>query len=318
MTLANKCHIGMKWRIKEDVVKNALVMKEPHKSDMFNVAKISDVQYYLTMKIDDTHLMIYLNLDNKSITKIVATFTIAIKSASLKTDFENCVFVNVSGWGGKFCNTYYIFDQQNMFFDDDGYMEIELEGILKPEGGFTQEVAKPLSLTQLLWDMDDKDITILTNDHQKLMAHKWILCARSSVFKSAFNTESKENRENLIDIIDFSYDTVKLVLEYFYERNITNFVNESNACELLHFADKYDIQPLLDLLQNILIGMLTEANVVMFANMSITSNAHTLRECCICFLINSVGKFAHVEDVLKLKSEITSEICRRSFPSTSE
>uniref|UniRef100_A0A914PZ71 BTB domain-containing protein n=1 Tax=Panagrolaimus davidi TaxID=227884 RepID=A0A914PZ71_9BILA len=122
----------------------------------------------------------------------------------------------------------------------------------------------------------------------------------------------KEAVENRIYIDDFTFEAVKLVIEYLYERNIRNKINEENAYELLHFADKYDVRGLKHVLQDVLMQKITVPNVCMFANMSITSNAHELRECCICFLLKCVGKSV-IADVQALDDEISCEVGRRSL-----
>uniref|UniRef100_A0A914R1D8 Uncharacterized protein n=1 Tax=Panagrolaimus davidi TaxID=227884 RepID=A0A914R1D8_9BILA len=71
-------------------------------------------------------------------------------------------------------------------------------------------------------------------------------------------------------------------------------------------------------LQFALIDTISELNVVQFANASVTSNAKELREFCVCFLMNAIGKSFIIKDVKKLHQEITSEIGRRSLFSSAE
>uniref|UniRef100_A0AC35F6S5 BTB domain-containing protein n=1 Tax=Panagrolaimus sp. PS1159 TaxID=55785 RepID=A0AC35F6S5_9BILA len=318
MSLINDKLIGMKWRVKEDVLKDALLKKESVKSEKFNASKMSGVKYNLAAEMDDedpSKVMIFLELDYHLIKKIVGNCAFAVKSATYESTHKGCDFSGSSGWGGQLCKMDELFEPEKKFFVD-GYMVVELEGTLKPEGGIKRKAGKLASLCQLLWEReDDKDVTIVAGQ-KEIKAHKWILCDRSPVFKAAMESSGfKEALENKIAITDFSFEAVKLALEYFYERDIKELINEKNASELIHFADKYNVAPLHDMIQNVLIGKLSDANVCEFANISTTSNAHKLRECSISFLMNSTGEAGN--DLVKLKPEITTEICRRSFLSTS-
>uniref|UniRef100_A0AC35FH99 BTB domain-containing protein n=1 Tax=Panagrolaimus sp. PS1159 TaxID=55785 RepID=A0AC35FH99_9BILA len=123
----------------------------------------------------------------------------------------------------------------------------------------------------------------------------------------------KEAVEKTIEITDFCFKTVKAAINFCYEQDITEFINEENASELLHFADKYNIKALHDTIQSILIEKLSEVNVCKLANASITSNATELRECCICFLVPLAKQSKIIDGIKELKDEIAGEIGRRVF-----
>uniref|UniRef100_A0AC35F874 BTB domain-containing protein n=1 Tax=Panagrolaimus sp. PS1159 TaxID=55785 RepID=A0AC35F874_9BILA len=120
-------------------------------------------------------------------------------------------------------------------------MEIELKGTLKALG-IKRKAPESSSLGQVLWENDeDKDITIIA-EKQEIKIHKWILCAKSPVFKAELNSGMKEALEKRIEIPEFSLETVKIFVEYCYEKDIKELFTEENASELLHFSDKYNIQ----------------------------------------------------------------------------
>uniref|UniRef100_A0A914YG84 BTB domain-containing protein n=1 Tax=Panagrolaimus superbus TaxID=310955 RepID=A0A914YG84_9BILA len=317
---ANGCKIRMKWKLKEFVVRN---VREGGslKSDDF-VSNIPGVNYCLKIypfeNIGNSNhqVKIVLQPSMGKTSTINASFTVSVNSASKKVVF-NQLIVNDSPESTIFCSRTDLLNPQKKYFVD-GFLEIELDGTLKPQGGIKRKAEKSLSLAELLFENDsDKDI-ILVIDDQELKIHKWILCAKSPVFKAELNSGLKEAVEKRIEITDFCFETVKIATDFCYEQNISELVNEENASELLHFADKYNIKSLHDSIQALSIEKLSELNVCKFANLSISTNANELRECCICFLVNLSKQSIIIEGVKTLKDEITSEIGRRSFFSTSD
>ena len=54
----------------------------------------------------------------------------------------------------------------------------------------------------------------------------------------------KESTELKVSIPDFPHSIVEIVYYFFYDHEIIHQINDSNALELLQFADKYDINGL--------------------------------------------------------------------------
>uniref|UniRef100_A0A914PE91 BTB domain-containing protein n=1 Tax=Panagrolaimus davidi TaxID=227884 RepID=A0A914PE91_9BILA len=315
--IANECQIRMKWRIKEEVLKEALNNAADDDTNMeskyFKASKIFGVEYYLSIKFDGddpNEINLFLQLEFEMAKKIDATFKLSVKTASYEENSEY-VYEESNGFGNTLCTRDEIFDAEKKFFVN-GIMEIELEGTLKAIG-IKRKAPESSSLGDVLWENDDdKDLTIAVKN-QELKAHKWILCAKSPVFKAEMESGMKEARENRIEIPGFSFETVKIVVEYCYERDIKELITEENASELLHFSDKYDMKFLHHDVQFSLIDKISESNVVKFANASVTFNAKELREYCVCFLMKFVGKSTFIKCAENLREEITSEIGRRSL-----
>uniref|UniRef100_A0A914QUV1 BTB domain-containing protein n=1 Tax=Panagrolaimus davidi TaxID=227884 RepID=A0A914QUV1_9BILA len=322
---AKECSIGMKWRIKEEVFREALATlnHEAIVSSVLKASSIPGLEYYLYLDSDavDSSLNINLYLEFKMVKKVKATFTVSVKSANYQRIIVNHISDKTTDWGTickeVLCARYQILDPKFKFFVD-GYMEIELEGTLELVSGIKKKPSRALSLAQLLWKNDDeKDVAFVVED-QLVNVHKWVLTANSPVFKAEMESGMKEAQEKKITVTDFSVEIVKIFVDYCYERDIRNDVNEGNASELLHFSDKYDVEPLHNLVQNFLTDKLAEENVCKLANMSITSNAKELRECCVCFLMKYVGQCAVIDGFSTVDKEITSEIGRRCFLSFSD
>uniref|UniRef100_A0AC35FC17 BTB domain-containing protein n=1 Tax=Panagrolaimus sp. PS1159 TaxID=55785 RepID=A0AC35FC17_9BILA len=233
--VANECQIKMKWRIKEDVLKEA---RDDVKSKRFKAPKILCVDYYLLLKIDKVNpneIDLYLFLEFEMARKIDATFKFSVKSAAYEKNREY-IYEKPGGWGCKLCTRDELFDPDFGYFVN-GIMEIELEGSLKALG-IKRKAPESLSLARMLWENEEqKDLTIAVKG-QEIKIHKWILCAKSPVFKAELNSKWKEACEKRIEIPEFSFEIVKIVVEYCYEEDVKEFITEENASELLHFSDK--------------------------------------------------------------------------------
>uniref|UniRef100_A0AC35GFD2 Uncharacterized protein n=1 Tax=Panagrolaimus sp. PS1159 TaxID=55785 RepID=A0AC35GFD2_9BILA len=162
---ANECQIKMKWRIKEEVLKDALNNLNDDavlmKSERLKAPKILSVEYRLKKKIDEKNpnkINLFLQLEFEMARKINETFKFSIKSASYKEVVEK-IYDNSDGFGEILCIRDEIFDAEKKFFVN-GIMEIELEGTLKSRG-IKRKSPVSLSLTDVLWENEeDKDLTI--------------------------------------------------------------------------------------------------------------------------------------------------------------
>uniref|UniRef100_A0AC34F7W2 BTB domain-containing protein n=1 Tax=Panagrolaimus sp. ES5 TaxID=591445 RepID=A0AC34F7W2_9BILA len=319
--LASECRIGTKWRIKKNHLQNALHNLTNIRSKAFLASNIPGLKYSFSLELDNEDLSevnIFLSLNFKITKRIEANFKISVKSAAFEQNFEGKVYDESTGWGGTMCTLDELFNVENNFFVDK-FIEIDIDGILKPLGIKRKRTtaAESSSLVKVLWNnIDDKNLTIIIKK-QQIKVHKWIMCAKSSVFKAELNNPAfVEAQKNEIEITHFSPEIVKGVIKFCYEQDITKIINVQNAFHYLRFADKYDVKDLHEMIQSFLIETLSESNVCLYAEASIIFNAHELREFCICFLMNSVGK--PIKGAEKLPGIILKEIGRRSFLYTSQ
>uniref|UniRef100_A0AC35G7R0 BTB domain-containing protein n=1 Tax=Panagrolaimus sp. PS1159 TaxID=55785 RepID=A0AC35G7R0_9BILA len=291
--VANECQIKMKWRIKEDALKEAINNSNSvivMKSEWFKAPKILGVEYYLSLeKQEENQIYLCLTLRFEMARKIGVAFNLFVKSASYKRYFKG-ICKESSEYGHPLCTRDELFDAEKKFFVN-GIMEIELEGTLKALG-IKRKAPESSSLGDVLWESeDDKELTIAVKDQEHkvrnniicpiadclIQIHKWVLCAKSHVFKAEMESGMKEARENRIEIPDFSFETHNVQFTLFDKASETNVVQLANAC--------------------------------------VTSNAKEFREFCVWFLINAIGKSSFIKDVKKLHQKITNEIVQRSvFP----
>ncbi|XP_055952720.1 speckle-type POZ protein B-like [Argiope bruennichi] len=86
-------------------------------------------------------------------------------------------------------------------------------------------------------------------------AHKVILSARSSVFRSMFTTDMKEKETNIVEIEDLDGNTVRRMLLFMYSDKLEDLDWES-AKDLYFAANKYNIASLTHKCSNLLVSSL--------------------------------------------------------------
>ncbi|GFW29433.1 hypothetical protein TNCV_743751 [Trichonephila clavipes] len=82
--------------------------------------------------------------------------------------------------------------------------------------------------------------TKLQTQTRSFPVHKYILSARSSVFKAMLINDMKKKNSECVDIEDLDDDTVLRMLLYINTATVSNFQWDS-ACNLYAAADKYKI-----------------------------------------------------------------------------
>ncbi|KAJ3676873.1 hypothetical protein LUZ60_002597 [Juncus effusus] len=79
---------------------------------------------------------------------------------------------------------------------------------------------------------------------RKFNAHKCVLAARSPVFKAEFFGQMKEKKLNRIKIDDIEPDVFRVLLEFIYSDDLTEFQSVVMTQHLLVAADKYGLERL--------------------------------------------------------------------------
>ncbi|XP_055330153.1 BTB/POZ domain-containing protein 6-like [Paramacrobiotus metropolitanus] len=92
-----------------------------------------------------------------------------------------------------------------------------------------------------------------------LQAHKWLLSISSDVFNRQFYGSLPEKCDFPIDVPDILPDAFLNMLSFLYTDTVEN-LNVDNVAPTMYCADKYNIQPLLDLCSEFIIGQLTVDN----------------------------------------------------------
>ena len=87
------------------------------------------------------------------------------------------------------------------------------------------------------------DVTLVSSDNQEVPCHRFILAARSQVFKKLFASKSATD-EPLKESIDASAEGLKAMVKYLY----TDILDDTNINEdLMNLADKYELAQMKEL-----------------------------------------------------------------------
>ena len=85
------------------------------------------------------------------------------------------------------------------------------------------------------------DVTLVTNDHQLVSAHKLVLSACSEVFSNIFNSNNSPNMMLYLDSVDIK--EINLMLDYIYQGEVS--IGQEYLDRFLEIATKFQLQGLL-------------------------------------------------------------------------
>ena len=95
---------------------------------------------------------------------------------------------------------------------------------------------------------DSEDIQLVCDDDKKISFNKELLCKISDVFKTMFeNPMTSESKSNSVQLKKISLDTIKAFKNIMTTDDVIN--SKDLSVELLVFADRYNIQPLVRICQ---------------------------------------------------------------------
>ncbi|KAL8215680.1 hypothetical protein R6Q57_022517 [Mikania cordata] len=160
--------------------------------------------------------------------------------------------------------------------------------------GFTQNNTNSTTLSsvgRMLSESIHTDIIICASNGT-IGAHRAVLAARSSVFRSMFSHNLKEKEMSVINITDISIEACEAFLSYIYS-NIKHqdFIN--HRLDLIRAADKYDISDLKDACEESLIEDIDTKNVLERLQSASMYRLPKLKICCIQYLV----KFGKIFDI---------------------
>lgn len=100
-------------------------------------------------------------------------------------------------------------------------------------------------LEKMLADEGNADIVLEAADGDKIKAHRFILSARSPVFKAMFSSAMKESSENsCVRIADTGSVVLKAFVNYLYSDRCSDTLLSDHVTQLLHVACKYQVESL--------------------------------------------------------------------------
>ena len=150
-----------------------------------------------------------------------------------------------------------------------------------------QSLAPTLELTmQNLFLSDDMSDVKIICDGQEFPAHKFILSARSDVFKAMFSSELQRNRESM-EVDGISADTMKKFLKFIYRDEVKAKDIDSN---LLIAADRYNVKRLVDICINHMESTIDAKNVMQIVFTAHLINNDQLLRKASHFIFTNPGK----------------------------
>lgn len=126
------------------------------------------------------------------------------------------------------------------------YPAVTKQTIKKSTENCGEEVQLPLALANDLKSVYNDRIfydTEICTATQTFPAHRFILSARSPVFRRMFSCDMKENQSGHIDIVDLEDYTLHRMLLYIYTDTLED-LQLDDVCKLYTAADKYEIESL--------------------------------------------------------------------------
>ncbi|XP_008205577.1 speckle-type POZ protein-like [Nasonia vitripennis] len=123
------------------------------------------------------------------------------------------------------------------------------------------------------------DLTITAPCGTELHAHKFMLAARSPVFRAMFTVDMKEKANNAVKIEDITYNALKEMIRFMYTAKVENLDTCLDGVWMA--AEKYQIS-----------GLKGECRDYLFDNLSIDNAVKTLTY-CHQFQLNDLKALTH-------------------------
>uniref|UniRef100_A0ACD5X533 Uncharacterized protein n=1 Tax=Avena sativa TaxID=4498 RepID=A0ACD5X533_AVESA len=209
-----------------------------------------------------------------------------------------------------------------------------LKAICSKETCVDQLVVVPPSdlhrhLGGLLKSKDGTDVTFQV-DGESFSAHRYVLAARSSVFKAELFGTMKENSDGPIEIRDVEADVFKSLLRFIYTDSLLEATSDGSnegeepedvvmAGHLLVTADRYNIERLKLICESKLCSHIDTSMVATSLALAEQHSCHGLKEACLQFLTSpsNLEAMKASDDYKHLKSSCPSvlkELVARLLP----
>nr|XP_021000273.1 speckle-type POZ protein B-like [Parasteatoda tepidariorum] len=165
-------------------------------------------------------------------------------------------------------------------------------------------------LVKMFADLEHSDVE-LRAENMSLPAHKFLLSARSPVFRAMFHHQDMlENESNVVEISDVDPKTLKSFLEFLYTGSV-DIIDDESALELLIIADKYQVLSLMDTCSKFALSALSLENACQILYLSDLLNLKLLRDNAVDFVVkhfNEIFKSCEWSEYVEKNPSLVSEI----------
>lgn len=233
-----------------------------------------------------------LALFSKSKQKIILYF---------EKNVQKCFEGNSSGWGvhHNYKDDFEVDEKSGRLFDNDCTILCDItidSDIAEAESKYSIDprLNELDYLDYLLEDLKFSDVTFKVKK-RFFHVHKNILSIRSPVFEVMFKHDMKEKINNTVDIEDIEPEVFKEMLQFIYTGMVYN-IGKTDTHSLLIAADKYSIEGLKSLCEDVIIDSFTLNNAVKLLKFADDYDAKKLKIQVIDFIVLSSKKMVDIPE----------------------
>ena len=148
------------------------------------------------------------------------------------------------------------------------------------------------------------DVRLVSNEGERILAHKVVLSSACSYFHSMFTLDLVESRNQEVDLRDFESDILNAVVLYCYGEEIC--LSENNFDFLLRLtiaADRLRIEELYDVCNRFIISLISAANALSLQAFGALYGSSLLTDECTRYIGGHFEKVAKSQEFLELTLE---------------
>jgi len=191
-------------------------------------------------------------------------------------------------------------------------MHFDEESELPPDTSFCDDIAG--LLTSYPTDVE------FQVENSKVTAHKMILSARSSVFRTMFASGMKEATCGVVKVKDIPCHIFKEMINYIYSSKCDQEMLSTNVQDFLHVAEKYDLPGLKRQCEKVLLLGLDITNLDEILELAETFNLDALRQFIIKYItrnFKSIFPTKAFKDICTKSPHLFAEIHDAVYPDSS-
>lgn len=139
--------------------------------------------------------------------------------------------------------------------------------------------------TKFLESKSLSDVTFVFGE-KKIQAHRQILSARNSVFRSMFESDMIEKKNGIVNVTDIEPNIFQHLLKFIYTENITA-TDLYDWLKLIVAADKYAVTSLVSICEERILNNLTIESIIdVFSTVNLVK-AEALKIKCVEFIVKN-------------------------------